>query len=490
MDRKAMNDTPETPDFSDFEAYVPRHDDFREERPVDDFTRKPPCRVDDLDLHSPPGFVGRVADWIDSQCRYPRRKLAVASAIVAVGNIGGLRHEDARDGVTANLMAFCVAASSTGKEAVMQAFADLHISAGIQGAVHGSMKSEQEIMRNVIEQQASFYNIDEIGIFLTKVRNAQKKGGNTAYLEGIFGAIMSIFSKANSRVLLGGDVKRELRKLYAGQLARAQEAGDDDAEARAHKLLTMVDEGLERPFMSLVGYTTPTTFDGVMDGETATQGLVGRALIINEPDINPRPRVGFKRAEMPMTMAMRLWSLTGREQGDHGPVEYRGDRVRVETEPDANRLLDDILGWLIDTADDAGEETGEASVAMVRRAFEMVAKISFILAIGDNGEAPKRTVEHVRWAFAYVRAELDAKVRLVFANDHAKQKPEEALAARLLNFMGDEGGVTLGVLSNRVRLPSHEVDKVLTKLVDQGLAKKVQSGRKYRGKVVDRWVSA
>jgi hypothetical protein len=56
----------------------------------------------------------------------PRRRLAVASALVTVGNIGGLRHEDTRDGVTANILAFCVAASATGKEAVQQAMAHLH----------------------------------------------------------------------------------------------------------------------------------------------------------------------------------------------------------------------------------------------------------------------------------------------------------------------------------------------------------------------------
>ena len=126
----------------------------------------PPFSLDGVDLLTPPGFVGDVAAWIDSQCRYPRRRLAVASALVTVGNIGGLRHEDARDGVTANMLAFCVAASATGKEAVMQACTDLHIAAGVHYALQGGIKSEQEIMRNLIEHQAAYYIIDEIGIFL------------------------------------------------------------------------------------------------------------------------------------------------------------------------------------------------------------------------------------------------------------------------------------------------------------------------------------
>jgi hypothetical protein len=472
-------------DFSDFEFHIPRHDDFEVEKPeIETSKGRPlPCNVDDLDLQRPPGFVGRVADWIDSQCRYPRRRLAVASAIVAVGNIGGLRYEDARDNMTANMIAFCVAASSTGKEAVMQAFADLHIASKIQGAVHGAMKSEQEIMRNVIDQQASYYNIDEIGIFLTKVRNAQKGSGGAAYLEGIFGAIMATFSKANSRVLLGGDIKRDLKKVYIAQLSRAKDNGDDEAAEAALQKLRMADQGLERPFLSLIGYTTPSTFDGVMDGETATQGLVGRAIIINEPDINPRPRKSFKKTDLPMTMAGKLWLMTGREDGDEGPVEFRGDRVQVPTNPDADKMLDLILDWLMEYADDANEETGEASVAMVRRAFEMIGKISFILAMPDC----ERTTEHVRWAFAYVLAELEGKVRLVFANDHAKTRPEEALAARILARLDPDKGVSVSVLANRLKLSADQIGGVLTKLEERGMAVQKISKRMYRGKKIVNW---
>lgn len=468
-------------DFSDFNEYIPQHDDYEHEAPEEEAKVPLPCSFDGIDLQRPPGFVGRVADWIDSQCRYPRRKLAVASAIVGVGNIAGLRHSDARDGITANILAFCVAASSTGKEAVMQAFADLHITAGVQGAMHGSIKSEQEIARNIIDQQASFYNVDEIGIFMTKVRNAQKRGGSAAYLEGIFGSIMSIYSKANSRYLLGGDTKRELRKVYTAQVARLADDGDDDGAARAQRKLDMIESGLERPFMSVVGYTTPSTFDGIMDGETATQGLLGRAIVINEKDINPKPRKGFKRAQMPMTMAMRLMSLYGHEERLPGAcVEWRDDLVSVPTDREANDLLDGVLDWLIAYADEMNEATGEASVAMVRRAYEMVAKVSFILAIPEG----VRTVEHVKWAFAYVRAEMEYKIRVVFANDNSKHDPEKALAARIETRLDSENWMTLSVLKNKLRVDEAALLTILDRMVDAGIVAQKTGKRTYNGRKV------
>jgi hypothetical protein len=459
-------------------------DDFKSEPEhveVDDGLTMP-LDVSGVDLLSPPGFTCQVVDWIDSQCRYPRRRLAVAAGLCAIANIGGMSHEDELDGVTANMLAFCVAASSTGKEAVMQAFSDLHICAGVQGGLQGGIKSEQEVTRNLIEHQAAFYNVDEIGIFLNKVRNAQQKGG-ASYLEGVFAIIMSAYSKANSRFLLGGDTKRDLRKIYVGQLSKAKDKGDEEAEEKAERMLSMIDNGLERPFLSLIGFTTPSTFDGIMDGETATQGFVGRAIIVNERDINPRARKGFKKQEMPIFMQGRLGLLYG-DEGQR--VEHVGKRCVVPTDDDAAAALLSINDWLLDYAEFMGEKTGEASVAMIRRGYELVAKISFILAMTDG----RRTLEHVRWALAYVKDEMDFKVALVFANDNKKDKPQEALAARLMGYIDADNGVTTSMLANRTRLDKPSIEAMMKDLEGRGLVKKVEKPKKHRGKIVHIWKTA
>jgi hypothetical protein len=488
--------TASEPDLSDFdEGYRRADDDFSAddfapdapERPEAEGKFPPPFSLDGVDLLTPPGFVGDVAAWIDSQCRYPRRRLAVASALVTIGNIGGLRHEDARDGVTANMLAFCVAASATGKEAVQQAMADLHLAAGVHYALQGGIKSEQEIMRNLIEHQAAFYIVDEIGIFLSKVRNAQRRGG-AAYLEGVFGAIMSAYSKAHARLLLQGDTKRELRKMFAGIAAKAQDDANEDAAARANRMLRMVDEGLERPFLSVVGFTTPSTFDNIMDGETATQGFVGRAIIVAEQDLNPAARPDFRKRALSDGMAMRLSQIFAGGECDllgraGGRVEYAGDRQIVTTDDDASAMLLQVSDWLHRYADDMGENTGEASIAMIRRSYELIAKISFILAIPTH----RRTAEHVRWAFAYVRAELDAKIALVFANDNSKDRPEESIAARVIGYLDADKGTSTKVLANRIRMKPDDLGPIMEKMERAGMIRQVDTGRVWRRKPVMVW---
>jgi hypothetical protein len=385
------------------------------------------------------------------------------------------------------MLAFCVAASATGKEAVMQALTDLHIAAGVHYALQGGIKSEQEIMRNLIEHQPAYYIIDEIGIFLIKVRNAQKRGG-AAYLESVFGAIMSGYSKANSRLMLNGDTKRELRKMFGGMLSKAEDDGRADLIARAQRMLDMVDQGLDRPFLSVVGFTTPGTFDQIMDGETATQGFVGRAIIVAETDNNPEEREGFRKRPMHEGLAMKLSQIYHGGNFDimnsGGRVEYSGDREPVKTDEDASEMLRKVSKWLHAYAEEMGENTGEASVAMIRRAYELVAKISFILAI----PTAQRTAEHVRWAFAYVRAELDAKIKLVFANDNSKERPEEAIAARVINYIDPDKGASTKVLANRMRMKPEALEPILNKMVSAGMIRREAGKKAWKGKIPDVWV--
>jgi hypothetical protein len=276
-------------------------------------------------------------------------------------------------------------------------------------------------------------------------------------------------------------------------MAKAEDDGRDDAMARAQRMLRMVDEGLDRPFLSTIGYTTPGTFDQIMDGETATQGFVGRAIIVAETDNNPVERegangAGWKKRPMPESLAMRLAQIFHGGNFDimdqaGARVEYAGDREPVTTTDEASDMLRAVSRWLHAYAEDMGEHTGEASVAMIRRAYELIAKISFILAIPTQ----TRTPDHVRWAFAYVRAELDAKIKLVFANDNSKDRPEESMAARVVNYIDPEKGASAKVLANRMKVKPESLEPILSKMAARGMIEKRESKKAYKGQKTEVW---
>jgi hypothetical protein len=411
-----------------------------------------------------------------------------------MGNVCGLRYTDDLDGVTANLFAFAVAGSGTGKEAVQQAMAEIHRAAGIHVATHGAIKSEQEVIRNLIRNQAALYIIDEIGIFLQKISNAQKKGG-AAYLDGVIGILMSAYSKADGFMLLTGDTKDEVRRALMQELSQCKRAVSENEDKggsfsrrvpQLERALEHIDNGLERPFLSMIGFTTPVTFDGLVTHEQATNGFIGRSLLINERETNPRARRGFKKEKMTDRMRNALMQLYsgGSFSTDNQRVEYYGERIHVKTDKAAEEMLTKALDWVEDYAEQHKERTGLEAV--VRRGYELLAKISLILSAPSG----VRSAEHVRWAFAMVRRDIEDKTRLAYANEREKASPADALAARILNMIDHDHGETIAVMHNRTKRPKKEIQTTLDKMEEAGLVRQENVKNPTNNKVSIKWMLA
>ena len=442
-----------------------------------DFT---PSDAPIVDLLRPPAFVGKVVEWINSQCRFPRERLAVAAALSAMGNIGGLRYEDETYGVTSNQFIFCVAGSSTGKEAILQAQTNIHKAAGLAPATHGTIKSEQEIVRNLISHQAAFYIIDEMGLVLQKIQNARKRGG-AAYLEGVIGTLMSAYSKASSVMLLSGDVREEVRQLLGKEVARLRKKEDNgdtglaDAIASIEKQLSSLDNGLERPFLSLIGFTTPVTFNTLVDYEQSANGFFGRALVVHEKDTNPKAKKRFKAPPFDDALKLSLMSIAGAGSAtmEAHRVEYTGDRIKIPTEPAALDLLDTLEDELHIYSERAKELSLEA---IPRRAFELILKVSLTLAIPEG----VRTVEHVNWAAAFVRRDIDDKLNLVAGNMASEENRHgEAIMRKIVANLDTDLGETTGVIANRCRPHDRkDIEEALALLETKGKIKCEDGARK------------
>jgi hypothetical protein len=447
-----------------------------------------PFHVDGVDLLRPPGFVGEVCKWINEQSRYPRENLAVAAALVSMSNVIGLRYTDDVDGVTANLFAMCVAGSATGKEAIMQAINSIHQAAGIQRATVGSIKSEQEIIRNLIDNQAANYVIDEFGILLRTITTSKE-----SYHSGVIGALMNAYSKANSFMPLTGDTKREVRKTLIQELKSCRKAiseNDDPKQALARRLphleraLLSIDNGLEKPYLTLIGFTTPVTFDSLVTPEQATNGFIGRSIIVSEKETNPRAKPNFKASKMGDRMKMAICGLYDGGYFDQETyrVEYYGERSLVRTEHEARDMLDEVYEWGHQKAEMHKEKTGLEAIP--RRAREMVSKISLILA------APSgiRTAEHIRWAYAFVERDIREKTMLAYANEREEANPSDAIRAKVMTMVDTEHGETKGVIVNRCRKwPKEKVDEVIRAMVEAKMLILEESKNPANGRMVERY---
>ena len=442
-----------------------------------------------IDLNCPPSFVGIVTDWINDQCFYERRKLAVGAALTAIGNIAGMRYTDDKDGVTTNLFTFGVAGSRSGKEAVHQALTTIMREVGLAPAVHGSIKSEQEIVTNLVRHQPALYNIDEIGELLRKIKNAQDKGG-AVYLDGVIGMLMAAYSKANKFMLLTGDKKDETRSALFKELAKYKKMADDDrpdieAEQQIEKAIDSIDNGLDRPFLSMHGYTVPVTFDALVDYRAATNGFIGRCLIFYERETVPKYKEDFKPREMPDALKMALLQIYNGgeyETKRKWRIQRLEKRIAIPSTPEAIAMLKDVHKWLHSSAYEQKGKNGLESLYL--GSYELVAKVSLILAVAEG----LRTAEHVRWAFALVKRDIEEKIALVVANDSAKDSPALALMARVIGLVSGDDGETLGVITNRCRgYRKEDVERALEGLVTEGRVRKEEKTHPKTKKTIARY---
>lgn len=445
----------------------------------DDNTIAPAVTINThVDLTTATGLVGEFIEYINGCSRFPRKNLAVSAALMAVGNIGGMRFEDEAYGVTPNLFCFNVAGSATGKEAIQQAQNELMFVAGMGTIGYGAIKSEQEIYRNILRNQAACYTIDEFGITLNKIEQASK-GGAAGYMAGVVGALMSIYSKANGKMQLGADLAETLIMEISKQIAAITKKIDNNEAKDYHhqkleSLMLLVIElkngHIANPFLSLSGYTTQSTFNDLMTYQQATSGFIGRALIFEEKENNPRRKPLFK---MPfITDKLKAKILTLRNGGTYEVsnnvrVEFKGKKTVIKTESKALVLLDEIYEEFHQKAEHAMNNNGLEAIA--RRSLELVLKVSLVLAIGDK---QIRTLEHVKWAYSLVSKDLDNKISLTSAN---RAEEEQDLSTEVLNKvlqkLDKDSGISIGGLANKMRkIDKENIEKALGYLIANGKA--------------------
>ena len=433
----------------------------------------------------PPGLAGQLAAWIESRTRRKREALASMSAIWVMGVAFGLHYRDDRDRATTNLFVFNVAASGSGKDGILGATAEVLMHCGLSAAVHGTIKSEQEIARNLTRHQMASYMMDEVGFLFQRISSAKRSGAS--YLEGVVGLLMSAYSKADGRLMVSGDLKEEIRGHLRKELMQIEKYMEEKGEtpnlmtraAAVTYQLDTLDAGLDRPFLAMSGYTTEKNFNELVTFENATTGFFGRAILCIEQETAPPSKKGWKKTEMPENLRLTMQQLAMGGTFDatkaSSRVEHYGERIEIPTSPDAVAMLDNIVDLFDQMAYQHKESTGLEALAL--RGYEQVSKVSLILAVPEG----VRTVEHVRWAYALIRRDIESKMRLVLANDTDKSDPARALMMTLLQTVDGPDGETAGVIMRRLerKWKRPDIEVALNKLVEAGRITKEISIHKY-----------
>lgn len=451
----------------------------KEEFEIDEENVTSVASRESVNIKRPPGVVGEIAQWINSRSLFPREYLAAGAALIVVSNAAGLRYRVEGTNTALNQVIFGIASSSTGKEAVYQRLIDCHRCTGLVAAAHGSIKSEQEIIRNVLRHQASFYTIDEIGSILLKLNNAKKKG-STAYLEAVMSTVMSIFSKADGVLPVGGDLKDEIKERIQRDVSRAQKVLDESPSDKAEQKLTQlleelaqVDGGILHPFLSMYGTAEPFTFAGAIDREMMVGGFMGRAIVLEEPDNAPRRKTPTN-TELPARIKMLLSGLYsgGSSSGLGERIERQGDICYVQLDLSSQKALDDVYEYWHGIAQHE-QDIGSGLEPIALRAWETTIKVAGTLGVAGGVVS----LEHVRYAHALVYKSTMWKLDKAKAADGSEAKDtevrSEGVLAAVRSTLDKNKELTAGVIRNRYRnqYTREQIDQALDWMVKEGIVK-------------------
>lgn len=429
-------------------------------------------------------LVQALYEWINANCLFPREKIAFGAAVQAVSNIAGLNYRVKRHDTTLNLITFAIADSGTGKEAVYQSLLDIMTAAGVARAAHGSIKSEQELVRNLIRNQASLYVIDEYGTDLAKIAHA-KKGSSANYLVAVPETIMKIFTKANASYPVTGDMAEEQRERLERQKAalvkRADSGANVDEQLKyVERRLVALNTGIPEPYLTFFGITEPTSFDAAIESNLhlITNGFIGRALIFREhigvPDI--RPDFNGKKP-LPWALEDRLRNIYAQgnsiEPGDE--VERKlGAPALIPLTDEAEKELNIIYQFWRQEAL-ALEAEGQGLHTIPMRAREMVIKLAAIFSIPEEEREIVIDVEHIRAAQKITADLIKYKVEhcktVIGSQSNDSAEKGSALLTGIMSVLQSFGadGVTIGIIRNRLRSFTREqVDAGVEHLVSNG----------------------
>lgn len=237
-----------------------------------------------------------------------------------------------------------------------------------------------------------------------------------------------------------------------------------------------IENGIFRPFVSLIGFGTPGNFNVLVDREAANDGFFGRAMIFDEPNNAPRTKADFSPPPMPpdIESMIRTIATAGQAETEMMPgarIEYFGDKVVIPTAPDARAALNKISVFCDDQAILHDEITGMPAPWL--GAFELVLKVSLILAIPDG----ERTLEHVAWAFKLVWTDVERKLLLALSNDGGGDGDSNEIqiqTAKVKLKIEQNSGKTEDQIARRCRMETGDkrktFDTIVADLIRHGLA--------------------
>lgn len=397
----------------------------------------------------PRGLVRDVAEYTLGAARYPSKAFAVVAALQVVSLATRNRYV-VEGGTGLNLYTVMVGPTGCGKEAPREVVRTLARELGLSNTVPESIASGAALLRALAAEPTLLFLSDETG----KLLQAAADDRGSVHLKDLLTELMRLYGLSQS--------------TYGGKrYARA-----DDNVPPVH-----------RPFVGLLGATTPETLTGAIGQADVDSGFLNRILYIEVDGLPPRQDKRVTDPDPFMVEELRRLAAEDLEECPNGTpaavdrLDPTAKATEVAMAPGAKAILDAFH-------DEARARCPQRPLGPLWvRAHENATRVSGLLGVADT-EHPAWPVveeEHARWACAFVRWCVERFSRL-FAS-HVAENPFDDQVKKAMRFIEHArdyatdarwgrfckgGWMPRGKLLKLMHMPSTDLDRVARVLEEAG----------------------
>lgn len=336
------------------------------------------------ELDYPPGFAGRMAEFIFKSSYLPVKEVAIVTALGCLAGVCG-RAYNIPSGKGLSLLIILVGRSGIGKDALHE----------------GS-----QLMFRLLDTPEAWYFIDDndygSGPALHK---AILNHPGFVNVQGEFGRKLKRMANPKDSPM------QELRTVITDSFGKKRLAGKGLSKSEDSF------QGVERPAYSLIGETTPSTFYECITDDMMADGFLSRFLIVeyhgDRPDDNDfagqwRSHFGEENLSTWKTLVERCIPycqppLPRPEKGEPPPTPAEPpEAITTWYKTDESRRL--LLDFRIECRDAVrASGSDEKKRQMWNRAHLKASIVASLLAAADNPMIPAIDEAHAQWAINLVR---------------------------------------------------------------------------------------
>src|SRR5579872_4842727 len=328
-----------------------------------------------MDWTRPSGLLGDIANYIYSAAYKPVKEVALAGAVAYFAGLMGRAYNISGTGL--NQYVILLADTGIGKEAAAAGITHLNEVlqrrvSDVANCISPDFASPQAINRHMAQRSQCFvWIMGEIGLTLQN--------------------LCSRYANANDRGL-----KRALLKLYNN--SGFNDVMQGSAFADSGKDL----QPIQRPALSLLGESTPSSFYKALDEDNIEEGFVPRLTIIQYR--GERPSSNQNRDTQPSEQLItNLAAATEYAKRK----EHYGEIVNVGMDVDAELRS---KAYEVHCDSTINRSTDEITRQLYNRAHIQLLKLAALLAVGVNYYEPQITLAEMLWAEKLIFYNIDVVV--------------------------------------------------------------------------------